>query len=93
MAKKKQKKKKKMPEQVQRPKDFLDMIAPAAVKFNTDHFILGSRYHTAMTLKSYLGLLTLLRHLLALGLVSDSETKKIAARLHVDMDADIAIFL
>ena len=49
----KQKKKKKMPEQVQRPKDFLDMIAPAAVKFNTDHFILGSRYHTAMALKSY----------------------------------------
>ena len=53
MAKKKQKKKKKMPEQIQRPKDFLDMIAPAAIKFNTDHFILGSRYHTAMTLKSY----------------------------------------
>ena len=53
MAKKKQKKKKKMPEQIQRPKDFLDMIAPAAVKFNTDHFILGSRYHTAMALKSY----------------------------------------
>lgn len=53
MVKKKQKKKKKMPEQVQRPKDFLDMIAPAAVKFNTDHFILGSRYHTAMALKSY----------------------------------------
>ena len=53
MAKKKQKKKKKAPEQVQRPKDFLDMIAPAAVKFNTDHFILGSRYHTAMALKSY----------------------------------------
>ena len=23
------------------------------MKFNTDHFILGSRYHTAMTLKSY----------------------------------------
>ena len=53
MAKKKQKKKKKMPEQIQRPKDFLDMIAPAAAKFNTDHFILGSRYHTAMALKSY----------------------------------------
>lgn len=53
MAKKKQKKKKKVTEQVQRPKDFLDMIAPAAVKFNTDHFILGSRYHTAMALKSY----------------------------------------
>ena len=44
MAKKKPKKKKKMTEQVQRPKDFLDCIAPAAVKFNTDHFILGSRY-------------------------------------------------
>ena len=53
MAKKKQKKKKKMPEQAPRPKDFLDMIAPAAVKFNTDHFFLGSRYHTAMALKSY----------------------------------------
>ena len=53
MVKKKAKKKKKAPEQIQRPKDFLDMIAPAAVKFNTDHFILGSRYHTAMTLKSY----------------------------------------
>ena len=52
MAKKKQKKKKKMPEQAPRPKDFLDMIAPAAVKFNTDHFILGSRYHTAMALKA-----------------------------------------
>lgn len=53
MAKKKAKKKKKMPEQVQRPKDFLDCIAPAAVKFNTDHFILGSRYHTALSVKSY----------------------------------------
>ena len=36
MAKKKTKPKKKAAEQVQRPKDFLDMIAPAAVKFNTD---------------------------------------------------------
>lgn len=53
MAKKKTKPKKKAAEQVQRPKDFLDMIAPAAIKFNTDHFILGSRYHTAMSLKSY----------------------------------------
>ena len=52
MAKKKPKKKKKAPEPIQRPKDFLDMIAPAAVKFNTDHFILGSRYHTAMALKA-----------------------------------------
>lgn len=23
------------------PKDFLDMIAPAAVRFNTDHYIFG----------------------------------------------------
>ena len=37
MAKKMQKKK--VPES--QPKDFLDMIAPAAVKFNTDHYILG----------------------------------------------------
>ena len=37
MAKKKTKPKKKAAEQVQRPKDFLDMIAPAAIKFNTDH--------------------------------------------------------
>ena len=37
MAKKKQKKKKKAPEQMQRPKDFLDRIAPAAINFNTDH--------------------------------------------------------
>ena len=53
MAKKKTKKKKKAPEQVTRPKDFLDMIAPAAAKFNTDFFILGGRYHAALSLKSY----------------------------------------
>ena len=53
MAKKKVKKKKKAPEQAVRPKDFLDMIAPAAAKFNTDHFILGGRYHAALSLKSY----------------------------------------
>ena len=35
------------------PKDFLDMIAPSAVKFNTDHFILGSAYHCVMALRSY----------------------------------------
>ena len=35
------------------PKDFLDMIAPAAVKFNTDHFILGSAYHCVMALRNY----------------------------------------
>ena len=41
----------------------------------------------------YLGLLALLRRLLALELVSNSEAKKIAVRLRVDMGADIAVFL
>ena len=41
----------------------------------------------------YLGLLTLLRRLLTLELISDSEAKNIAARLRVDMGADIAVFL
>ena len=48
MAKKTQKK---APELL--PKDFLDMIAPAAVKFNTDHYILGSAYHCAMAVRGY----------------------------------------
>ena len=52
---KKQKKKKKTPakQEAVRPKDFLDMIAPAAVKFNTDHYICGSMYHCALALRSY----------------------------------------
>ena len=49
----KKKPKKKLPEPTRRPMDFLDSIAPAAAKFNTDHFILGSRYHTVLSLKSY----------------------------------------
>ena len=36
-----------------KPKDFLDMIAPTAVKFNTDHYILGSTHRCAMAVKSY----------------------------------------
>ncbi len=35
------------------PKDFLDLIAPAAVKFNTDHYICGSMYHCTLALRSY----------------------------------------
>ena len=52
---KKQKKKKNAPAKPEavRPKDFLDMIAPAAVKFNTDHYICGSMYHCALALRSY----------------------------------------
>ena len=56
MPKKIQKKKKNKTEpQVQetRPKDFLDLIAPAAVKFNTDHYICGSLYHCTLALRSY----------------------------------------
>ncbi|MDE7242450.1 MAG: ATP-binding protein, partial [Oscillospiraceae bacterium] len=44
--------KKKMRQEYQ-PKDFLDQIAPAAVKFNTDHFILGSAYHCTLALRGY----------------------------------------
>ena len=69
MAKKVQKKKKgrtaPQPQEV-RPKDFLDLIAPAAVKFNTDHYICGSMYHCTLALRSYPSTteeLALLRHL------------------------------
>ena len=69
MPKKVQKKKKvktaSQPQEV-RPKDFLDLIAPAAVKFNTDHYICGSMYHCTLALRSYPATteeLALLRHL------------------------------
>ena len=69
MPKKTQKKKKAkaapQPQEV-RPKDFLDIIAPAAVKFNTDHYICGSMYHCTLALRSYPATteeLALLRHL------------------------------
>ena len=68
MAKKVQKKKTKAKTQPQevRHKDFLDIIAPAAVKFNTDHYICGSLYHCTLALRSYPATteeLALLRHL------------------------------
>ena len=68
MAKKQIKRKKKAtlkPEAVP-PKDFLDMIAPAAVKFNTDSYILGGAYHCTLVLRGYPTStegLALLRHL------------------------------
>ena len=68
MAKKQTRKKKKAaakPE-VSQPKDFLDMIAPAAVKFNTDSYILGGAYHCTLALRGYptsTEELALLRHL------------------------------
>ena len=49
----KRKKRKKKNEVPARPKEFLDLIAPAAVKFNTDHYILGSTYRTVMALRTY----------------------------------------
>ena len=48
------------------PKDFLDMVAPAAVKFNTDSYILGGAYHCTLALRGYptsTEELALLRHL------------------------------
>ena len=48
------------------PKDFLDMVAPAAVKFNTDSYILGGAYHCTLALRGYPTTteeLALLRHL------------------------------
>ena len=35
------------------PKDFLDIVAPGAVKFNTDHYILGNSYRTVFALRGY----------------------------------------
>lgn len=48
------------------PKDFLDIIAPGAAKFNTDHYILGNSYRTVFALRGYptsTEELALLRHL------------------------------
>ncbi len=54
MAKKIQKKKPApKPAAVPRPKDFLDMAAPSAVKFNTDCSIIGGAYHAFLSLRGY----------------------------------------
>ena len=71
MAKKKVQKKKKAAVKpastpTPQPKDFLDMVAPAAVKFNTDHAIVGGVYRSFMALRGYPATtesLALLRHL------------------------------
>lgn len=34
-------------------KDFFDLIAPGAVKFNVDHYILGDSYRCAWTIREY----------------------------------------
>ena len=56
MAKKVQKKtNKKIPAKSSEPrvKDFLDLIAPTAVKFNTDHYVCGGTYRCTLALRSY----------------------------------------
>lgn len=55
MAKKAQKKKKAVakPAAIPQIKDYLDMVAPSVVKFNTDHAIIGGAYHTFMALRGY----------------------------------------
>ena len=68
MAKKQTKKKGRAVKPTSPPptKDFLDMIAPAAVKFNTDSYILGGAYHCTLALRGYPTTteeLALLRHL------------------------------
>lgn len=58
MAKKAQKKtNKRVPSKPSEPrvKDFLDLIAPTAVKFNTDHYICGGTYRCTLALRSYPG--------------------------------------
>ena len=53
---KNQKKRKKPVEkavQMYQPKDFLDLIAPAAVKFNTDSYVLGGLYRCVLALRGY----------------------------------------
>ena len=55
MAKSQKKRKKPVEKSVQmfQPKDFLDLIAPAAVKFNTDSYVLGGLYRCVLALRGY----------------------------------------
>ena len=55
MAKSQKKRKKPVEKSVQmfQPKDFLDMIAPTAVKFNTDSYVLGGLYRCVLALRGY----------------------------------------
>ena len=53
MAKRKKKRTSPKLTTVQRPKDFLDLIAPGTVQFHTDHYIFGNTYRTVMMLRGY----------------------------------------
>ena len=35
-------------------KDFIDLISPAAIKFSTDHFILGDTYRSVWAIRELL---------------------------------------
>ena len=52
-SQRKQKKPVEKPAQLFQPKDFLDLIAPAAVKFNTDSYVLGGLYRCVLALRGY----------------------------------------
>ena len=49
-SQRKQKKPVEKPAQLFQPKDFLDLIAPAAVKFNTDSYVLGGLHRCVLAL-------------------------------------------
>ena len=53
MPKKKKKAKAAPQPKEYQPKDFLDLITPPAIKFNTDHFICGGTYRCVMALQNY----------------------------------------
>ncbi len=66
MFKAKPKNEKTIPNAQWQPKDFLDLIAPTAAKFNADGYILGGTYRCVLALRSYptsTEELALLRHL------------------------------
>ena len=52
-AQKKRQKPVEKPVETHQPKDFLDLIAPAAVKFNTDSYVLGGLYRCVLALRGY----------------------------------------
>ncbi len=41
------------PQEDVRIQEFLDMIAPSVIKFNTDHFICGNTYRCVWALREY----------------------------------------
>ena len=41
------------PQEDPKIKEFLDMIAPSVIKFNTDHFICGNTYRCVWALREY----------------------------------------